>query len=117
MVAVKATYYKEIQFSSSLFCKNSLLYLTWLNLNSRGKPNLLDMGSLMIKPIQRVMKYPLLLCELLNTTPRSHPDHKALQDALVAVKDMNMNINEFKRRKDIGKKKSLIWDICKDWLV
>uniref|UniRef100_A0A0B8RXW2 Rho guanine nucleotide exchange factor 38 n=1 Tax=Philothamnus irregularis TaxID=1899461 RepID=A0A0B8RXW2_9SAUR len=66
-----------------------------------GKPNLLDMGSLMIKPIQRVMKYPLLLCELLNATPRSHPDYKALQDALVAMKDMNMNINELKRRKDI----------------
>ncbi|XP_026524401.1 rho guanine nucleotide exchange factor 38 [Notechis scutatus] len=66
-----------------------------------GKPNLLDMGSLMIKPIQRVMKYPLLLCELLNATPKSHPDHKALQDALVAMKDMNMNINELKRRKDI----------------
>ncbi|KAG8134465.1 hypothetical protein E2320_007576 [Naja naja] len=67
----------------------------------KGKPNLLDMGSLMIKPIQRVMKYPLLLCELLNATPKSHPDHKALQHALVAMKDMNMNINELKRRKDI----------------
>lgn len=66
-----------------------------------GKPNLLDMGSLMIKPIQRVMKYPLLLCELLNSTPMSHPDHKALQDALEAVKGMNMNINELKRRKDL----------------
>ncbi|KAM6441310.1 rho guanine nucleotide exchange factor 38 [Liasis olivaceus] len=66
-----------------------------------GKPNLLDMGSLMIKPIQRVMKYPLLLCELLNATPRSHPDHKALQDAFIAMKAMNMNINELKRRKDI----------------
>ncbi|XP_048365890.1 rho guanine nucleotide exchange factor 38 [Sphaerodactylus townsendi] len=67
----------------------------------RGKPNLLDMGSLMIKPIQRVMKYPLLLCELLNSTPMSHPDHKTLQEALQAVKGMNMNINELKRRKDL----------------
>nr|XP_060635123.1 rho guanine nucleotide exchange factor 38 [Anolis sagrei ordinatus] len=66
-----------------------------------GKPNLLDMGSLMIKPIQRVMKYPLLLCELLNTTPMSHPDHRALQEALATVKAMTMNINELKRRKDI----------------
>ncbi|KAL8206887.1 UNVERIFIED_CONTAM: Rho guanine nucleotide exchange factor 38, partial [Gekko kuhli] len=31
----------------------------------------------------------------------SHPDHKALQEALAAVKDMNMNINELKRRKDL----------------
>uniref|UniRef100_A0A8C3T3D3 Rho guanine nucleotide exchange factor 38 n=1 Tax=Chelydra serpentina TaxID=8475 RepID=A0A8C3T3D3_CHESE len=69
--------------------------------NNRGKPNLMDMGSLMIKPIQRVMKYPLLLCELLNSTPASHPDHKALQDAFAAVKDINVNINELKRRKDL----------------
>uniref|UniRef100_A0A8C0BXC1 Rho guanine nucleotide exchange factor 38 n=1 Tax=Buteo japonicus TaxID=224669 RepID=A0A8C0BXC1_9AVES len=69
--------------------------------NYRGKPNLMDMGSLMIKPVQRVMKYPLLLCELLNSTPASHPDHKALQDALFAMKNINVNINELKRRKDL----------------
>ncbi|NWI12048.1 ARH38 factor, partial [Crypturellus soui] len=67
----------------------------------KGKTNLMDMGSLMIKPVQRVMKYPLLLCELLNSTPASHPDHKALQDALSAMKNINVNINEFKRRKDL----------------
>ncbi|XP_008503287.1 rho guanine nucleotide exchange factor 38 [Calypte anna] len=66
-----------------------------------GKPNLMDMGSLMIKPVQRVMKYPLLLCELLNSTPASHPDHKVLQDALFAMKTINVNINELKRRKDL----------------
>ncbi|KAM8808519.1 rho guanine nucleotide exchange factor 38 [Eudromia elegans] len=69
--------------------------------DKEGKPNLMDMGSLMIKPVQRVMKYPLLLCELLSSTPASHPDHKALQDALSAMKNMNMNINELKRRKDL----------------
>ncbi|OBS78010.1 hypothetical protein A6R68_19603 [Neotoma lepida] len=67
----------------------------------RGKPNLLDMGSLMIKPIQRVMKYPLLLCELRNSTPPSHPDYRALEEAFAAVKDINVNINELKRRKDL----------------
>ncbi|XP_053417033.1 rho guanine nucleotide exchange factor 38 [Nycticebus coucang] len=66
-----------------------------------GKPNLLDMGSLMIKPIQRVMKYPLLLCELRNSTPPYHPDYRALEDAFAAVKDINVNINELKRRKDL----------------
>nr|XP_003410416.1 rho guanine nucleotide exchange factor 38 [Loxodonta africana] len=66
-----------------------------------GKPNLLDMGSLMIKPIQRVMKYPLLLCELRNSTPPSHPDYRALEDAFAAVRDINVNINELKRRKDL----------------
>uniref|UniRef100_A0A8C3PMT0 Rho guanine nucleotide exchange factor 38 n=1 Tax=Calidris pygmaea TaxID=425635 RepID=A0A8C3PMT0_9CHAR len=73
----------------------------FFSINCRGKPNLMDMGSLMIKPVQRVMKYPLLLCELLNSTPASHPDHKVLQDALFAMKNINMNINELKRRKDL----------------
>ena len=71
----------------------------------RGKPNLLDMGSLMIKPIQRVMKYPLLLCELRNSTPSSHPDFQALEDAYAAVKHINVNINELKRRIDLGKRR------------
>ncbi|OWK55303.1 Rho guanine nucleotide exchange factor 38 [Lonchura striata] len=66
-----------------------------------GKPNLMDLGSLLIKPVQRLMKYPLLLRELLNSTPTSHPDHEALQDALFAMKNINMNINELKRRKDL----------------
>uniref|UniRef100_A0A663MVX4 Rho guanine nucleotide exchange factor 38 n=1 Tax=Athene cunicularia TaxID=194338 RepID=A0A663MVX4_ATHCN len=73
----------------------------FFGINYRGKPNLMDMGSLMIKPVQRVMKYPLLLCELLNSTPASHPDHKVLQDALFAMKNINVNINELKRRKDL----------------
>ncbi|XP_006005279.1 rho guanine nucleotide exchange factor 38 [Latimeria chalumnae] len=70
----------------------------------QGKPNLLDMGSLMIKPIQRVMKYPLLLCELSNATPECHPDYKSVKEAMAAVKETNTAINEFKRRKDLVKK-------------
>lgn len=68
----------------------------------RGKSNLLDMGSLLIKPVQRIMKYPLLLAELWKTTPEDHPDHQPVQEALATAKIINLNINEFKRRKDIG---------------
>ncbi|KAL4640473.1 rho guanine nucleotide exchange factor 38 [Arapaima gigas] len=67
----------------------------------KGKPNLLDMGSLLIKPVQRVMKYPLLLGELWQATPEDHRDHQVLEEALAAVKIVNININECKRRKDI----------------
>nr|XP_040043644.1 rho guanine nucleotide exchange factor 38 isoform X1 [Gasterosteus aculeatus aculeatus] len=66
-----------------------------------GKPNLLDMGSLIIKPVQRIMKYPLLLGELWHATPEDHPDYHPLQKAFTAAKIINVNINEFKRRKDI----------------
>ncbi|KAJ8335784.1 hypothetical protein SKAU_G00391260 [Synaphobranchus kaupii] len=66
-----------------------------------GKANLLDMGSLLIKPVQRVMKYPLLLGELWQATPDDHPDNRPMKEALTAAKIINLNINEFKRRKDI----------------
>ncbi|XP_040002671.1 rho guanine nucleotide exchange factor 38-like [Xiphias gladius] len=59
------------------------------------------MGSLLIKPVQRIMKYPLLLGELWQATPEDHPDYRPLQEAFTAAKIINVNINEFKRRKDI----------------
>uniref|UniRef100_H2LQB6 Dynamin-binding protein n=1 Tax=Oryzias latipes TaxID=8090 RepID=H2LQB6_ORYLA len=67
----------------------------------KGKANLLDMGSLLIKPVQRIMKYPLLLGELWQATPEDHPDHQPLQEAFTTAKIINININEFRRRKDI----------------
>ncbi|KAI3353135.1 hypothetical protein L3Q82_019686 [Scortum barcoo] len=69
--------------------------------DQEGKPNLLDMGSLLIKPVQRIMKYPLLLGELWQATPEDHPDYQPLQEAFTTAKIINVNINEFKRRKDI----------------
>lgn len=72
----------------------------------RGKTNYINLGSFLIKPVQRVMRYPLLLMELLGATPESHHDRPQLTQALQAVKEINVNINEYKRRKDLGKKPS-----------
>lgn len=69
----------------------------------RGKTNYINLGSFLIKPVQRVMRYPLLLTELLGATPESHHDRAQLTKAVQAVKDINVNINEYKRRKDLGK--------------
>lgn len=71
----------------------------------RGKTNYINLGSFLIKPVQRVMRYPLLLMELLGATPEIHPDRPELTKALQAVKEINVNINEYKRRKDLGKEK------------
>ncbi|XP_068160800.1 dynamin-binding protein isoform X2 [Antennarius striatus] len=67
----------------------------------RGRTNYINLGSFLIKPVQRVMRYPLLLMELLNATPQRHHDHAQLGRALQAVKEINVNINEYKRRKDL----------------
>lgn len=75
---------------------------------SRGKTNYINLGSFLIKPVQRVMRYPLLLMELLGATPEYHHDRPELTEALLAVKEINVNINEYKRRKDLGKKKKFL---------
>ncbi|KAM9715461.1 dynamin-binding protein isoform 2-T2 [Menidia menidia] len=67
----------------------------------RGKTNYINLGSFLIKPVQRVMRYPLLLTELLGATPESHHDRSLLAKAALAVKEINVNINEYKRRKDL----------------
>ncbi|NXF32687.1 DNMBP protein, partial [Nyctibius bracteatus] len=67
----------------------------------RGCTNYINLGSFLIKPVQRVMRYPLLLMELLSATPEAHPDKAPLTAAVLAVKEINININEYKRRKDL----------------
>ncbi|XP_074964158.1 dynamin-binding protein isoform X1 [Phalacrocorax aristotelis] len=71
------------------------LYSEW------GCTNYINLGSFLIKPVQRVMRYPLLLMELLSATPEAHPDKAPLTAAVLTVKEINVNINEYKRRKDL----------------
>lgn len=60
-----------------------------------------DLDSLLVKPVQRILKYPLLLEQLLEATPENHPDYTALDIAVRESKGISMRINEMKRRADI----------------
>ncbi|KAL9099831.1 MAG: hypothetical protein Q9163_004719 [Psora crenata] len=60
-----------------------------------------DLDSLLVKPVQRVLKYPLLLDQLLEVTPENHPDYTALDVAAREMKGISMRINEMKKRADI----------------
>ncbi|OOQ83157.1 putative Rho guanyl nucleotide exchange factor [Penicillium brasilianum] len=60
-----------------------------------------DLDSLLVKPVQRILKYPLLLSELLESTPHDHPDRIHLQTALQEVTDISVRINEMKKRADL----------------
>ncbi len=60
-----------------------------------------DLDSLLVKPVQRILKYPLLLEQLLEATPDNHPDYTALDIAVRESKGVSMRINEMKRRADI----------------
>ena len=60
-----------------------------------------DLDSLLVKPVQRILKYPLLLTELLDSTPPDHPDHTPLLSALEEVTNISVRINEMKKRADL----------------
>ena len=68
----------------------------------RGEIQAWDLQSLLIKPVQRVLKYPLLLTSLVDKTEDSHPDYKTLLNAKEAIGRVAQDINEIKRRKDLG---------------
>lgn len=53
----------------------------------------MDLSSLVIKPVQRLCKYPLLLADLLRSTPASHPDYAGIQHALDLFKVLNSENN------------------------
>eukprot|EP01102_Stenamoeba_stenopodia_P011701 TRINITY_DN361_c0_g1_i1.p1 TRINITY_DN361_c0_g1~~TRINITY_DN361_c0_g1_i1.p1 ORF type:complete len:578 (+),score=130.09 TRINITY_DN361_c0_g1_i1:169-1902(+) len=57
----------------------------------------LDMAAMLIKPTQRMCKYPLFLRELVNCTRRTHPDFPNLVAALEKVDSVVKEINERKR--------------------
>ncbi|XP_053548505.1 dynamin-binding protein isoform X1 [Bombina bombina] len=97
-IAVLEVYEKDDKFQKHLVdCMEIIkcLYIEW------GCTNYINLGSFLIKPVQRIMRYPLLLMELLSATPDAHLDKVPLKEAVVAVREINVNINEYKRRKDL----------------
>lgn len=60
-----------------------------------------DLDSLLVKPVQRILKYPLLLAELRDSTPTDHPDHEALANALREMTSISVRINDSKKRADL----------------
>ncbi|OQO08862.1 hypothetical protein B0A48_05752 [Cryoendolithus antarcticus] len=60
-----------------------------------------DLDSLLVKPTQRVAKYPLMLQQLLESTPLEHPDHDALKIAASSSIAMLTRINDAKKRAEL----------------
>ncbi|KTW32036.1 uncharacterized protein T551_00718 [Pneumocystis jirovecii RU7] len=70
---------------------------------SKKQTNAWDLASLLIKPVQRILKYPLLLIQILNTTSANHPDIILLNHANKEITLVIDRINEIKRCKDMVK--------------
>lgn len=59
-----------------------------------------DLDALLIKPVQRITRYQLLLKQLLDDTPDDHPDYQALQSTYVEVGGLLKSIDDLKKRID-----------------
>ncbi|XP_049913377.1 rho guanine nucleotide exchange factor TIAM2 [Epinephelus moara] len=56
-----------------------------------------SLESYLIKPVQRVLKYPLLLRELVSLTDPESPEHTHLTEALRAMEKVATHINEMQK--------------------
>lgn len=60
------------------------------------------MPSLLIKPVQRLLKYPLLLSAIINDTEPGEAKHR-LQEARDKVEELARSVNEGRRRVEVVK--------------
>jgi dynamin-binding protein len=70
--------------------------------NAKDITNAWDLDSLLVKPTQRYMKYPLLLTGILSCTPTEHPDYDNIVRALQLIENSVAGINEEKRRREVA---------------
>ncbi|XP_013359811.1 PREDICTED: intersectin-1 isoform X2 [Chinchilla lanigera] len=60
----------------------------------------MPLSSFILKPMQRVTRYPLIIKNILENTPESHPDHSHLKHALEKAEELCSQVNEGVREKE-----------------
>ncbi|KAI9227000.1 MAG: hypothetical protein DHS80DRAFT_17859 [Piptocephalis tieghemiana] len=73
------------------------------------------LGSLLIKPVQRICKYPLLLQEILKLTDPTWPTYTDLQEGIAAIKRVNDRVNSALARVENQAKARELVHRVKDW--
>eukprot|EP00158_Paraphelidium_tribonemae_P008082 Partr_v1_DN28463_c0_g1_i2_m41298 putative RhoGEF len=91
--------YKELKSTEGM---QAYLQASMANPEFRG----LSLESFLIKPVQRICKYPLLLRELIKTTPKDHPDLPNLQEADKKIGIVVNLVNE--RTRNEGEREKLV---------
>eukprot|EP00923_Selenidium_pygospionis_P024554 GHVN01042775.1.p1 GENE.GHVN01042775.1~~GHVN01042775.1.p1 ORF type:complete len:620 (+),score=87.62 GHVN01042775.1:2126-3985(+) len=56
-----------------------------------------EFDSFLIKPTQRICKYPLLLRELLKALPKDSPERENIEKGMKTVEKITASVNEFQR--------------------
>ena len=76
-------------------------YLAQTQVLAQAHSNAWDLPSLLIKPVQRLLKYPLLLNTIIAETPDSHADKASLVEAHARVEAVARGVNEGRRQREV----------------
>ncbi|CAI6341565.1 unnamed protein product [Periconia digitata] len=103
MERVYTTYYLNYSDASDFIKKNqdNPELLGWVMACFQHCPNLTtawDLDSLLVKPCQRMLKYPILLDDLIAKTDPDHPDLSNLKKANENIKAIALRIEDAKSR-------------------
>ncbi|XP_048829859.1 intersectin-2b isoform X1 [Brienomyrus brachyistius] len=60
----------------------------------------MPLSSFLLKPMQRITRYPLIIKNILESTPETHVDHSHLQEALEKAEELCLQVNEGVREKE-----------------
>jgi hypothetical protein len=79
------------------------VFLGWQTACAQGCKDITDawdLDSLLVKPVQRLLKYPLLLQTLKDVTPPTHDDYNDIEAARQGIIDISNRINDLKKRQE-----------------
>jgi hypothetical protein len=74
------------------------VWLSECNLVAKDLTQAWDLDALLVKPVQRITRYQLLLAQIKESTPIDHPDYEALQAARTELGTLLANIDALKKR-------------------
>ncbi|XP_068087985.1 rho guanine nucleotide exchange factor TIAM2 isoform X3 [Hyperolius riggenbachi] len=77
--------------------RTDLAFKEFLDAKNPTKQHSSTLESYLIKPVQRVLKYPLLLKELVSLTDSESEEHYHLTEALKAMEKVASHINEMQK--------------------
>ncbi|CAL1711626.1 unnamed protein product [Somion occarium] len=80
-----------------------MAYLSYTRDYAQSLSHAWDLQSLLIKPVQRLLKYALLLSAIIDETPDSHPDKPNLKEARSKMETVAHGVNEGRRRREVVK--------------
>lgn len=74
-----------------------------------------ELPTYLIKPVQRICKYPLLLEQLLKTSTADAPQHEELQQALHTIRRITDKVNEKRRLQENAQLVTELERRVEDW--